>query len=483
MTIQVHLTLPDGVPPPEGLSQCSPEETLLILQVGLQVLVQAKTSLAALDHEEWKARHDQHWQAQLQELQERMASDKRVSESTEVGLRRFYEAQVEQWQRKWEAATQEMCRHQQDVQTLVEAEARRVTDRLCAERDALLKEKDKQVDRLTQAYEHLLVQQSTTKSNAVKGNEGEQQFADYARTFMDFKGFQLRDKHTQGGEGDFHLHFEEFDVLVDAKNYRKKVPFEQRDKIRKDLAKHEHIPFAWLVSLNTQIETYDRAPVMYEWINPRQCIVYINHLRQFDDPTLLLRIVWFTCRELVKLTDHAGSGGDSDDAAHETNWKDKHFQTMDKIKTLRKSIREVNTSINHTKHLVQTMDDQLRHMMDEETSTLVDSHVGVFDAWWSSAIVVDPEAPPLLSTDAWFHFRDQHRSLLKTMDITIDHFRSFVKAKVPVSHILPKSKHSHSAFHIRGIRLKSLDDTPHVAAASPSLDSVDLVPLAKKTRH
>ena len=39
------------------------------------------------------------------------------------------------------------------------------------------------------------------------------------------------------GEGDFHLHFEEFDVLADAKNYKKKVPIDQREKIKNDLIK------------------------------------------------------------------------------------------------------------------------------------------------------------------------------------------------------------------------------------------------------
>jgi hypothetical protein len=79
--------------------------------------------------------------------------------------------------------------------------------------------------------------------------------------------FNLIDKHTQGGSGDFHLQFEEFDVLVDAKNYKKKVPIEQRDKIKKELLKNEHLYFAWLVSLNTSIDKFDKSPIMYEWIN------------------------------------------------------------------------------------------------------------------------------------------------------------------------------------------------------------------------
>lgn len=482
----VHLTLPDGAAAPDCLSQFTPEDNLLLLQVGGKALMHAKHSVAASDHQEWQKRSDQSWQHKLSALQQQIDSEKRASETAEVSLRRFYEVQVEQWQRKWETAMQEVCRQQQDVLVVVEAEARRVAEKCRAERDSLVKEKDqlyvekeKQVERLTHAYEQLLVHQSASKSNATKGTEGEQQFADMARTFMDFKGFELHDKHTQGGEGDFHLHFDEFDVLVDAKNYKKKVPVDQREKIRKDLAKHPHISFAWLVSLNTHIEKYDRAPVMYEWINPRQCIVYINHLRQFDQPALLLRMVWFTCRELVKLVQPDSEKAEDE---HGTNWREQHFQTMDKIKALRKIIREVNASLNHSKNLVQTMDDQLRGMLDQETSNLVDSHVALFDAWWTSSVTLDPSAPPLLSTDAWFHFREQHRSLLKSMDITIDKFRAFVKAKVPVSHLLLKSKHPNSAFELLGMRLTNESASTDCAAATEPaastvgrLDHVDLV--------
>jgi hypothetical protein len=127
--------------------------------------------------------------------------------------------------------------------------------------DLLLQEKDKQVSKFSDTYEKLLVQ--SHKSTSHKGSDGEKQFEDYANTFIDFKGFELIDKHTQGGDGDFHMRFEEFDVLVDAKNYKKKVPIDQREKIKNDLIKNEHIPFAWLVSLNTTIDKFDKSIIMH----------------------------------------------------------------------------------------------------------------------------------------------------------------------------------------------------------------------------
>jgi hypothetical protein len=137
--------------------------------------------------------------------------------------------------------------YESENKELIQKEA----DKIRLKYDLLLEQKDKQVDKLTENYEKLLVQ--SHKSTSHKGSEGEKEFSEYAETFIDFKGFEIIDKHTQGGQGDFHLHFEDFDILVDAKNYKKKVPNDQREKIKKDLLKNEHLHFAWLVSLNTSI--------------------------------------------------------------------------------------------------------------------------------------------------------------------------------------------------------------------------------------
>jgi hypothetical protein len=215
--------------------------------------------------------------------------------------------------------------------------------------DWLLKEKDNQNRLNREAVEKLQesVVKLTNKSTSHKGSEGEKQFNDYAETFIDFKGFQIIDKHTQGGEGDFHLHFEEFDILADAKNYNKKVPIDQREKIKKDLLKNEHIHFGWLVSLNTLIDKWDKSPIMYEWINTTQCIVYINNLSCFEDPKKILRIVWYSCKELYKLIDD-----DNVDTSELTTLREKQFKTNDKIKNMRKSIRELNTNINISKNII-----------------------------------------------------------------------------------------------------------------------------------
>jgi hypothetical protein len=319
--------------------------------------------------------------------------------------------------------------------------------------DLLYREKEKQVERMTEVHEKLIVHHQSSKSTSHKGSEGEKTFSEYAETFIDFKGFNIIDKHTQGGEGDFHLHFEEFDVLADAKNYKKKVPVDQREKIKKDLIKNEHIHFGWLVSLNTSIDKFDKSPIMYEWINTTQCLVYINNLSSFEDPKKILRIVWFTCKELYKMIEDVDQ-----DETDITELKEKNFKLIDKIKNARKTIREINTSMNTTRNLIQVMDDELKGMIENETNEIVGSNISLFDDWWGENIEITSEEVQTSSTELWTKFKHDNKLLINEMNISGENFKQYLKSKVPMSGIILRNKNVNSAFDVKGIQLKSTEN-------------------------
>ena len=322
-------------------------------------------------------------------------------------------------------------------------------DKIREKYDLLLREKDLQNKLNRESVEKLqdCVTKITNKSTSTKGSDGEKQFSNYAETFIDFKGFELIDKHTQSGSGDFHMTFDEFDVLVDAKNYKKKVPVEQRDKIKNDLLKNDHLPFAWLVSLNTSIDKWDKSPIMYEWINTRQCIVYINNLTSFEDPSKILRIVWFNCKELFKFTQDVAQ-----DDTELSDLKESKFKIMDKVKNIRKTIRATNTSLNTTRNLIQLMDDDLREIIESETQDLVVSNISLFDDWWESNIESTNDESTILSTDLWHRFKQDNNSVIKEMDLTNDKFKQFIKSKVSVFNLVLRNKGSKSAFDVKNIK-------------------------------
>ena len=445
----INITVPGDAIIPDVLSTFSPEENYIMLKIGSETLSEGRKVVANLTSDEIfkKVRND--FEKEIEKLNSEITTERKTSLMMNEKLARMYETQIEQLNKKFENTLSQVETYKQGNSVSLNEELNKVKEKY----DLLYREKEKQVERMTEVHEKLIVHHQSSKSTSHKGSEGEKTFSEYAETFIDFKGFNIIDKHTQGGEGDFHLHFEEFDVLADAKNYKKKVPVDQREKIKKDLIKNEHIHFGWLVSLNTSIDKFDRAPIMYEWINTTQCLVYINNLSSFEDPAKILRIVWFTCKELYKMIEDVKY--DEEDV---TQLKDDKFKMMDKIRNIRKNIREINTSMNTTRNLIQVMDDELKGMIENETNELVLSNISLFDDWWEENIEITSEEVLASSTDLWTQFKHDNKLLINEMNISGENFKQYLKSKVPMSGIILRNKNANSAFDVKGIKLKSAEN-------------------------
>jgi hypothetical protein len=424
----------------------SPEENYLMLKIGSSCLLEGRKVVAGLTQKEIYQKIRNESKEEIQKLELDILMEKELMKKMEEKIAKMYEGQIEKLEKQNEIINGQLKIYEFENKDLIQKEVDKVREKY----DLLLEQKDKQLNKMNENYEKMLIQ--SHKSTSHKGSEGEKTFCEYAETFIDFKGFELIDKHTQGGEGDFHLHFEEFDVLVDAKNYKKKVPNDQREKIKKDLQKNEHLHFGWLVSLNTSIDKYDKSPVMYEWINTKQCLVYINNLSGFEDPKKILRIVWFTCKELYNMTKE-----ENFDEEELNELKNERFKFMDKIRNLRKNIREINTSINATKNLIQVMDDELRGILETETSEIVMSNISLFDDWWDSNIEIVSEEVTISSTELWTKFKQENKLEINEMNISGDKFKQYLRTKVPSTAILLRNKNSNSAFDVKGIKLKEIN--------------------------
>ena len=440
----INITIPADELVPDIINTFTPEENMLMLKIGSNCLKEGRQAVAGLTQKELYNKIKDETKDEIQKLETNLLVERELRSVISEEMSKMYKKQIDDMKTPIKDMSHTISKYElANVEVVNKA-----TEKAKEKYDLLLQEKDKQVSKFSDTYEKLLVQ--SHKSTSHKGSDGEKQFEDYANTFIDFKGFELIDKHTQGGDGDFHMRFEEFDVLVDAKNYKKKVPIDQREKIKNDLIKNEHIPFAWLVSLNTTIDKFDKSMIMYEWINTRQCIVYINNLAQNDDPKKILRMVWFTCKELYRFISDVSV--DDDEL---TTIKETHFKLMDKVKNLRKNIREINTTINVTKNMIQVMDDQLKEILESETTTIVESNYSFFDDWWTKNIEVSNEDVRLVSTDIWFKFKSDNKIELNEFNITPDKFKQFIKSKTPSINIFLKNKSANSAFEIKGIKFKN----------------------------
>ena len=437
----VNITIPDDKI--IDISGFSLEENYMMLKIGSECLLEGRKAVAGLTQKDIYNKIKEETRGEVQRLELDILVEREMKVKMEEQIKNMYENMLEKMRSQIETMSVQIKSYELQNKDLIKAEVEKARERY----DLVLNEKDKQINRLSETYEKLIIQ--SHKSTSHKGSDGEKTFSDYAETFIDFKGFEIIDKHTQGGQGDFHLHFEDFDVLVDAKNYKKKVPIDQREKIKNDLQKNEHLHFAWLVSLNTSIDKFDKSPIMYDWINTKQCIVYINNLSSFEDPKKILRIVWFTCKELYDMTKDVNF-----DEEELTKLKDDRFKMMDKIRVFRKNIREINTSMNATRNLIQVMDDELKTMLDNETNEIVSSNFSLFDNWWNENVIVTNDDSIVVSTDLWFRFKQENKDIIKDFEITPDKFRQFVKSKVSMSSITIKNKNVNSAFDIKGMKLK-----------------------------
>jgi hypothetical protein len=389
-TKMINIVVPINWKAPEIMNTLNAEENAFILNAGSEMIKEARNLVAGLSQKEIYNKIREESKSEIQKLELDLLVQKELQDKMDSSIRSIYEKQLEQMNKQIDELKSQIkiyqCENKDFVKTEVEKEQEKFR--------ILLEEKEKQVNKINETHE-LILKQQNQKSTAHKGKEGEQLFEYYSdETFRDFKGYNLIDKHTQGGSGDFHLQFEEFDVLVDAKNYKKKVPIEQRDKIKKDLLKNEHLPFAWLVSLNTSIDKYDKAPVMYEWINTKQCIVYINNLTEYEDPRKILRVVWFTCKELYKFVQEV-----TVDNEELQELKDEKFKLMDKIRNMRKIMREINTTLNTTRNMLQLIDDEFKEILSSETEKLVESNYSMFDDWWDTNIEQTNGDEKILSTE------------------------------------------------------------------------------------
>ena len=441
------ITIPDNEIAPEIINSFSPEENFIMLKIGSDCLREGRKVVSSVTQKEIYNKIKEESKDDIQKLELDILVERETGKRLEEKMSKIYEGQIIQMKKQMETMREQLANYESQNVDVINAAIEKSKEKY----DLLLDQKDKQVNKLSEIYEKLLIQTQSQKSNSIKGSDGEKQFYDYAETFIDFKGFEIIDKHTQAGEGDFHMHFEEFGVLVDAKNYKKKVPVDQRDKIKKDLLKNEHLQFAWLVSLNSAIEKFDKSPIMYEWINTTQCVVYINNLNSFEDPKKILRIVWFTCKELYKMIEDVIY-----DDSELTELKEMNFKLIDKIKNIRKTIREINKSMNITKNLIQITDDELRLLLENETNEIVTSNFSLFDNWWEENIERTQEETFLISTDLWLKFKQDNKTVIKDFEISPDKFKQYIKSKVSLTSINLKSKNANCAFEIKGICFKKV---------------------------
>jgi hypothetical protein len=431
---------------PETIMEWSPEDTETILSVGYSAFIQAKQSVSSTNYREVVFDLEQ---SLSKKYEETLSASREKADKMERELQ-FQKERIKLMQDEEDAQVQRRMNQSKEAFDVLLESYKRERDELKsrifhlerendnakleteqrAHKEAItlvgrelesmrqmLKEKDKQIEMHKEMFEKSIakVDNLTQKRDVASiGKIGEGQFRGLAaNVFRDFEGFQLKEVYSIGGLGDFHLHFKEMTILVDSKLYTNKVNSTSREKIKRDLLNNDHIQFAWLVSMDTNIDRFDKAPFMFEWINSQKCICYINCLRGREEPGELLRSVWYCCKALQQMMTT-----DATERCELSVLKEREMKVRDILQKMVKSNRERDTLLTQIRQNFDKTDDYIRDLLNSETDVVVNQYYRTVVEWWNRNLEntsLEP-ATTIKSTLIWTQFKRDMGDQLKDMD-------------------------------------------------------------------
>jgi len=470
---------------PETISEWSPEDTETILSVGYSAFIQAKQSVSSTNYREVVSELEH---SLSKKYEESLSASREKAEKIERELQ-FQKERIKLMQDEEDAQIQRRMNQSKEAFDILLESYKRERDELKsrifhlerendnvkleteqrAHKEAItlvarelesmrqmLNEKDKQIDMHKEMFEKSIakVDNLTQKRDVASiGKIGEGQFRGLAaNVFRDFEGFQLKEVCSIGGLGDFHLHFKEMTILVDSKLYTNKVNSTSREKIKRDLLNNDHIQFAWLVSMDTSIDRFDKAPFMFEWINSQKCICYINCLRGKEEPGELLRSVWYCCKALQQMmTTDASEKGEL------SVLKEREMKVRDILQKMVKSNRERDTLLTQIRQNFDKTDDYIRDLLNSETDAVVNQYYRTVVEWWNRNLenVLPSSLEPLVpikSTLIWTQFKRDVGDQLKDIDANM--FKDILCGFLGEDKVL-KPKTKGGALELKGVKWRA----------------------------
>jgi hypothetical protein len=422
----VTLQVPETYDIPAQLFSFAPDEVGAVIQIGVESVLAGKHSALLLSETTVETRIRETYESRIHQLVTQIAEQKETFISQQAQFKEFFykdnerlrEAIVE---RDVQIKTMELAKRDEVAREIAEMRDRTT---------AIIGEKERSLETYRQTFERGLGSLRLTTS--AKGDVGERMFNQIAeQAFTDFDGFSIENKSCIGGQGDYHLFFKDFNVLADAKLYTNKVGAQQRTKIIGDLKRNPHIRFAWLVSMNTKIDRWDRGPVMFEPIEGNRYLCHINELAEQSNPAAFLKSVWFVCSVINEYLVKEDVGN-----AEELRYKDIHLRSIEKFRAMRKTAGELKQVITTLGSIRERLDSSIAELLRDEAPTLMEAQNQTLMAWLRANIeyVAGDEAATIKSTDMWYKFRRDNAATLG--DFTPEKFREGLGVCLPEEQLI-----------------------------------------------
>ena len=411
----ITLQIPENYEIPASLFGFSPIEVASIITIGVESLLTGRHNALLLSETEVESRIRETYESKIRQLSSQITEEetrrKRDQDAFLSQQAQFKEVFYKDNERLRELImdrdiqikTAELTKRDEIAREIAEMRDRTT---------AIIAEKERSLETYRQTFERGLGSLRITTS--AKGDAGERMFNQFAdQAFADFDGFSIENKSCIGGQGDYHMFFKEFNVLVDAKLYTNKVGAQQRTKIIGDLKRNSHIRFAWLVSMNTKIDRWDRGPVMFEAIEGNRYICHINELMEQSNPVAFLKSVWFVCSIINEYLIKEDVG-----ETEELRYKDIHLRSIEKFRAMRKTAGELKQVIATLGSIKDRLDSSITDLLRDEVPTLMESQNRTLSAWLNRNVeYVEDETAQIKSTDLWYKFRRDQRCTSDVLDL------------------------------------------------------------------
>lgn len=457
----INLTIPSDAVMSNELNNFSAEENYLMLKIGCECLIEGRKVVAGLTQKEIYNKIKQESIAQTNKLELDVLTEKELSKKMEERIKKIYEGQIEKLERQIEIILNQLDNSKRQLKVYESENNEIIQQKINAEKDnyeLLLKEKDKQNQLNRESFDKALslFNKNVYKSSKEKGDCGEDVFNYLSNTFKDFGGYKIENKSKQGHKGDFHLFFDEFNVLVDSKNYASHLNVQKKEvsKIEQDLIANNNMKFAWLIALDSDICEWNRFPIMNKWImtdGGMKCIIFVNNLLDNKDPQNVLRLVWSICNEFNKLIKE----NDSDDDKLKF-YIDRDLLLHQKIKQLQERSSEMRRNINGSSKILKDIENDIIELLLLISNEILENESkkhNLINEWWDNNIEYTDDDCKLISTEIWNKFKKENKEYISEKNITIETFKEIIIKNVNSSKYIEKTKKG--AIEFIGIKFKN----------------------------
>lgn len=449
----IQIIVPDKEIVPEIIATFSPEENYLMLKIGSECLREGRNAAIGLSQKEIYQKIKDETKEEVERLELDIIVQKEITKKMEENIEKMYKGQIEKLEKHIEFLSIQEKEHKNNNTDLVDKEVLKVKEKY----DLLLQEKDRQNQLNREVFDKAekLISKNTSKSASYLGEYGENIFEQLSETFKDFAGYKIENKAKQGHKGDFHLFFEEFNVLVDSKNYSSAIRKKEITKIESDLMVNENMNYAWMVSLNTNISGYDRFPIDKKWVTTdsgTKCILFINNLLGNKEPQNMLRQAWLMSSDFHKLTKKVTK----EDGELE-KYREKDILYKKQINTLQDRVSEMRRHINGSSNVLKNMENDLLEMLSIASDEIINEKFALnnkINEWWTMNIDYSEDDNKLTSTEIWNKFKRENKVYILKNNITIDQFKDIITNIAGSSTYEEKTKKSVIEFN--GFKFKEI---------------------------